>query len=156
MSNVLTSTISQNLHHKPAPKFINVGPGQTYAYGGTGSGVTFNVHGSSPYGFANAHLDLTFQGPGFVGTVDLGKDADVLVSGMHATSYSYDKIGDHLKLYSGSMLIDELTINTGGRGVTVSDLPAVSSSNRGGALISTGRLEFGGGVPGHVLPVHVG
>lgn len=155
MDQVSTDDLTKHLHHQPRPHFhhINIGPNQTYTYGGTGSGLEFDVHGRDTSShFANAHLDLTLGSPGFVGTVKLGQAADVLVAGVHATSYNYDPTTHHLNLFANGLAIDGLTIDTGGRGVSVANFPAVSPSNRGGVLISTGRFSLAEGLQ-YAIPV---
>jgi len=146
MSHVSTEDLSKHLHHKPKP--IDVGPGQTYDYAGTGAGMTFIVHGSgNSQHFANAHLDLGLGSPGFEGTIKLGKDADVMVEKIHATSYNYDAETHHLNLFAGNLAIDGLTIDTGGRQIAVANFPEQ------GTLISTGRFSPGEGSH-YAIPVH--
>ena len=148
MSHVSSADISKNLHHTK-PQLIKVGPGQTYDYGGTGSGVTFDVDGKNTSShFANAHLDLGLGSPGFEGTIKLGNAADVLVEKIHATSYNYDPTTHHLNLFSGNLAIDGLTIDTGGRGISVANFP------EGGTLISTGRFSLAEGFQ-YAIPVHI-
>ena len=145
------NVISQHLQ-QPGMSFINVGPNQTYTYADAGAGMEFDVHGSpnpQKHEAANALLKITHQGPGFAGQVDLGHNAELWVQGMGSTSYDYDPVGHHLRLWSGNTLIDALNVSATDP-ITVLGFygPGVQSAT----LITTGWAGLQG--YDHTLPVH--
>lgn len=152
MSHVSPDDISKHLHHSK-PTFT-IGAHQSYEYAGVGKGVNFDVEGekhAGPVNFANAHLEID-QGQKFAGSIKLGDAADVKLDGLHATSYLFDQARGDLKLFQGDKVIDDLKLDTGGRGFGVANFPATATTS-GAVLISTGRFSLGEGL-NFAIPVH--